>query len=191
MTNFKKYKEEYFEGCRNVLHIGGHAGQEAPLYKNVGVSFVFVEPIPRLARMIQKAGHVVLPVAISNFRGIASLNVAKVTERSSLLDAPKEVMTVSKKIPVAVLQLSDICAPFDGLSIDTQGSTYDILSSASKKDLRHFNIIVCEVSENPRYNGERSRKDVADLLTGAGFEEIAFYKHKTLDIFDIVWKKKK
>lgn len=184
-----KTKEEYLQGCKSVLHIGGHTGQEGQTYARMGLSCVFVEPMPKQAEIARSKGYTVLQIAVSDFRGIASFNVAKVSERSSLLDAPKDVMEVEKKIIVPVLKLGDICNSFDALSIDTQGSTGAILNGANKEQLRSFKVIICEVSEKPRYKGEQSRREVAMLLERAGFREVASFKHKTLDIYDTIWKK--
>lgn len=188
-TYMEKYKtkEKYFTGCKAVLHVGGHVGQEAETYKRIGVAFTFVEPVPRLASIARGMGHHVLNIAVSDFRGLASFNVARSSERSSLLEAPSDVMEVRERILVPVMKLEDIQLGFDGLSIDAQGSTYAILSGGI---LKKFNVIVCEVSERPRYKGERTRADVSELLRRNGFEEVADYRHKTLDIFDTVWKRK-
>lgn len=174
---FKKYK------CNNILHIGGHIGQEAPIYKELGLLFTFVEPIPKYINILKNKGYNVIEGAVTKKKGKLNFNIANVTERSSLKNTSSDIMTVSKCILVNTFRLKDIQDGFDGLVIDAQGETYDILKSG-KLD---FKVIICETSEIPRYEGEGSRDKVLKLLTEHGYKRINTFKHKTLDIYDDVF----
>lgn len=58
-------KEKYFADCSNILHIGGHEGQEAGLYKLLGKQFTFVEPMPEYAERMRKKGFNVIEKAVT------------------------------------------------------------------------------------------------------------------------------
>ncbi len=183
----QKEKEHFFKKfkCTNVLHIGGHSGQEASLYKELGLSFTFIEPMPEYARALRHGGHSVIEAAITKLRGRTSFYVGHESERSSLKETTPDVTTVAKKIQVNTLTLADVQDGFDGLSIDAQGETIDILRSGRLD----FKVIVCEVSNAPRYAGEGSRQQVAAFLDMHGYRKVAEFRHRTLDIFDDVFVK--
>lgn len=184
----EKYKENYFAkyGCKNILHIGGHLGQESGIYKKLGVDFTFAEPIPKFARAIRKQGDKVIEKAVTRKSGKATFNIGKISERSSLKRTTSSVTPVSKKIEVETVALSAISKGFDGICIDAQGETLDIL--LGEKDF-NFKVIICEVSNEPRYRGEGSARQVTALLQGKGFDLVAQYPHKKLDIHDFVFIK--
>lgn len=179
-------KEKHFAECSNILHIGGHKGQEAPIYANMGLRFTFVEPIPEFAQIMRNKGYHVIEKAVSGKEGIIEFNIASVSERSSIRIAPEEVMTVERTIPVRCTTLGKIQNGYDGLSIDAQGETLEILKSGNLD----FNVVICEVSKKPRYEGEGSRALVEELMIANDYQLVEEYKHKKLDIFDLVWKKK-
>lgn len=176
---FKKYN------CRKILHIGGHKGQEGPIYKSLGLDFTFVEPIPKFAEIMRGKGYSVIEKAVSLKNGVAVFNVAKVSERSSLRFA-NGVMEVVRGIKVKTTTLSKIQRGYDGLAIDAQGETYDILKSG----VLDFKVIICEVSDKPRYFGEARRSRVESLLKENGYKKAARFQHGDLDIYDIAWIKK-
>jgi len=179
-------KEHYLRnhGCTAILHIGGHKGQEAPLYDDLGLRFTFVEANPRLAEWMIQHGMDVIATAVSSEKGMSDFYIPRVSERSSLgrlddgRDTPREI------IQVPVVPLNTIQDGYDGLVIDAQGETFDILVGGH---LSKFKVIIAEVSNVPRYKGERSREAVNTLLGEWGFVEVAQYKHKNLDIYDVVW----
>lgn len=183
----EKYKENYFKkfGCTNILHIGGHMGQEIKIYDGLGLDFTFVEPIPRYANILRSKGLNVIEAAVSNFRGVSKFNIARVSERSSLKKTTDDVATFKKVIQVKTVKLSDIQKGFDGVSIDAQGETFEILESG-KLD---FKVIICEASITPRYKGEASLFEIQAYLEARDYELVDQYRHKTLDIHDLVFKK--
>src|SRR5690606_30840758 len=109
----KKIKEHYFEDCENILHIGGHKGQEGKIYKEMGKQFTFVEPVPKFADYIRGLGYHVVEKAVSSRDGTVDFHVAEVTERSSLREAPEDVMVTDKIIPVRCTTLKKIQSGYD------------------------------------------------------------------------------
>lgn len=183
----EKYKEEYFalNGCKNIIHIGGHKGEESEIYKSLGIKYVFVEPIPRLANIIRDKGINVIEKAVARESGKIKFNIAKVSERSSMYDPLDNVMEVREIIEVQSIRLSEIQEGFDGIAIDAQGATYEILKSGQL----NFKVIICEVSKIPRYSGEETKETIEKLLEENNYIKIREIKHKTLDIYDTIWKK--
>ena len=92
-------------------------------------------------------------------------------------------MTVKDTLKVQKVTLSDIQEGFDGLAIDAQGETYDILQSGTLT----FKVIICEASEVPRYKGEHSREEITNFLKRTGYKLIETHQHETLDIHDMIW----
>lgn len=179
-------KETFFKKsrCHKILHIGGHKGQEGPIYGYMRLAFTFVEPMPRFARLMRRKGYRVIQKAVSSKEGSAVFKIAKVSERSSLRQS--DSVEVARKIPVKTTTLAKIQRGYDGLAIDAQGETYNILKSGKLT----FKVIICEVSDTPRYAGEAGRRSVERLLADNGYKEAAVYQHGDQDIFDIVWIKK-
>lgn len=179
-------KEYHFKDCKNVLHIGGHKGQESLIYKKIGVDFTFVEPIKKLADYIKLKGNKVLNVAVSNTRSKSRFYVTKWSQRSSLLLPDESIAIVDKIIEVETVLLSDIQDGFDGLAIDAQGSTYDILKYG---DLSKFKVIVCESSIVPRYSKEKSKESIECLLENSDLLKVVEYPHPDKNIIDLVYRK--
>jgi hypothetical protein len=185
--NELKLKEAYFKiyGCSNILHIGGHRGQEADIYRDLGLMFTFVEPIPTYARMMRAQGFRVIEAAISDRRGEVPFLIGEISERSSLKTPPEGVTGIKDTIIVSVMTLRDVQSGFDGIAIDAQGETYEILKSG---DL-NFKVILCEVSINPRYNKEVGSEEIIKLLAQNNYKEIAKYQHGSQDIYDLIFIK--
>lgn len=167
----------------HVLHIGGYVGEEAPLYKQMGIDFTFVEPVPEYADVIRSNGHKVIEVAVGK---VGEIDFYKRKYASSYLYGKK--MRGSPLIKVKGVKLSTIQEEnhrvYDMLVIDAQGATLDILKSGMLDD---FEYIVCEASQKPRYDGEAPMQEIIDYMTSKNFELIYPFKHVGHDIFDLVF----
>lgn len=170
-----------------VLHIGGYVGEEAPLYQSMGHDFTFVEAVPEYAEGMRKKGYKVIECAVGADGGLIDFYVRAYA--SSYLPHKKG----GKKIKVMCYTLGHLLEiehkkgnEYDMLVIDAQGATYDILESGS---LSGFDTIVCEVSQHPRYKGERSMKAVMEFLELSGFYPVYIFKHVGNDIYDMVYRR--
>lgn len=167
----------------HVLHIGGYVGEEAPLYKQMGVDFTFVEPVPEYADVIRSNGHKVIEVAVGK---VGEIDFYKKKYASSYLSGKK--MRGSPIIKVNGVTLKEIQEQngkvYDMLVIDAQGATLDILKSGMLED---FKYIVCEASQKPRYDGEAPMQKIIDYMIENKFELIYPFKHVGHDIFDLVF----
>jgi len=182
-ANMKHSKDSHLKGCR-VLHIGGHKGQEIKNYRKMGVDFTYVEADPKYARILRKKGCDVIECAVTSKRGEMVFYLGEKTQRSSLKKPHKSVTGIKDKIVVECKTLEDIQDGYDGLSIDAQGESYDILSSG---DLSKFRVIICEASEKPRYEGEKDKQQIHSLMDG--FTIVDEYRHKNGDIYDVVYRR--
>jgi len=175
--------DEFYKRVKNVLHVGGFAGDD--IYQRKGIDCTFVEPIPQYASIIKARGFKVIQKAVSNERGKADFYITTKEKRSSLRksDVPGEI---KETIKVDRVLLKDIQEGFDGLVVDAQGETYWILEQG---DLSKFNAVICEVSEKPRYESEKSKEEVEKLLSDQGFSKVGEKKHGKYDIYDILFIK--
>ena len=179
---------------QRILHVGGHKGQEIPLYKQHGCDVVFVEPLPELAKTISKKGYEVLVCAIGSKRGKQKFYVSG--QQSSLLPLTNKK---TKEIMVDVIPLSSIEGGsvynmlkqprkvFDTLVIDVQGGELSVLKSGS---LKEFRLIVVEVRRGNTYVGSPQPEEVKSYLEEKGFKQIGEYPRNHKPIMDLLFIRK-
>jgi len=180
-------KESHFKeyGCTNVLHIGGHRGQEAGVYESLGLRFTFVEPNPKYAAILREKGYPTIEAAVSSLMGKTTFHLHPESSELSSLKVEKGVAPASS-FEVECMTLGQVQheGDFDALSVDAQGETYDIIAYG---DLSRFKVIICETSQKPRYEGEKSAHHIAALLKLEGFTQKHVYPHGSKDVADEVW----
>lgn len=167
---------------KNILHIGGHFGEEGEEYKAMGADFTFVEPVPEFAEEIRKKGYKCLEMAIGTSEGEFYVDRGL----SSFLkpNYPRQVARVEhfKAVP-----LSEIEKGFDTLVIDTEGTILEVLQSGTLKDAK---TIVCELRKNTLFIGEHPQSETEKYLLEKGFEKVE--EHPLFDdpnAFDVYFKK--
>lgn len=163
-----------------ILHIGGEYGKEAHIYQKCAQRFTYIEPHPVYAQYLADLGYDVLEIAIGT--GDGTFYCSK--NASSLLKPLEH--KIENIIKVEVVPLSAVEEGYDCIVIDAQGSSYDILKSGTLKDAK---TIVCEASENARYDGEKTLASILELLLPTNFVLVAIYPHGPYDIYDLVFEK--
>ena len=184
---------------RGVLHVGAHYGQEIETYLACGFDpIILIEANPvvfeRLSRHVafwrdwiavlhERYGMARLPriipiqTAASDRCGHAALHVAEHDPQSSILAPLDPQIRARGTIEVVCGTLDRILAdqgvPSSAvgmLSMDVQGAEGMVLAGASEL-LREVDIVLTEVSYEPRYRRGVSAEEIDGILTAAGFEE--------------------
>jgi FkbM family methyltransferase len=148
----------------NILHIGGHIGQEGEIYKDI-CPFTFVEPVAKFAEIIADKGYRVINTAIGSSKGERTFYVRN--QISSLLMT--KVNHGQTKTTVQVVRLKDIQEGFDALIVDVEGATMEVLKSG---DLSKFKVIIAELRDDPAFIGEATKQEVIMYLKEKGFKII-------------------
>lgn len=167
---------------KNILHIGGHFGEEGEEYKAMGADFTFVEPVKEFADEIRKKGYKLLEIAIGTSEGEFYVDRGL----SSFLrpNYPRQIARVEH---IKAVPLSEVEKGFDTLIIDTEGTVLEVLKSGTLKDAK---TIVCELRKNPLFIGEQPQSETEKYLLEKGFEKVE--EHPLFDdpnAFDVYFRK--
>lgn len=152
---------------KNILHIGGHWGEEAEDYIKLGADFTFVEPVKEFAQVIRDKGYKCLEIAIGDQEGEFYVDRGLSSFRKT--NYPREIVRTEH---IKAVPLSEVEAGFDTLIIDTEGTTYEVLRTGTLKDAK---TIVCELRKNALFEGETTQDEVEKYLLSKGFKKIEEY----------------
>jgi hypothetical protein len=150
--------------CKNILHIGGHWGEEADEYIALGADFTFVEPVKEFAEVIRSKGYKCLEMAIGTRTGDFYVDRGL----SSFLKTNYERTPVRTE-QVTAVPLSEIEAGFDTLIIDTEGTDFEVLQSGT---LQYAKTIVVELRKEALFIGETTQEWVEEYLLTKGFKKV-------------------
>lgn len=150
--------------CRNILHIGGHWGEEAEEYLAMGADFTFVEPVKEFAEVIRSKGHKCLEMAVGTREGDFYVDRGL----SSFLKTNYERTPVRTEHVTAV-PLSEIEKGFDTIVVDTEGTDFEVLQSGTLADAK---TIVVELRKNALFIGETTQDTVEEYLLTKGFKKV-------------------
>lgn len=166
---------------KNILHIGGHFGEEADEYKELGATFTFVEPVPEFAQVIKNKGYPCIENAVGDQDGEFYVDRGL----SSFLKCPshRDVRTIKVK----AIPLSEIEKGFDTIIIDTEGTILEVLKTGTLEDAK---TIVCELRKNILFVGESPQIETEKYLLTKGFEKVEEYPlFDDPNAFDVYFKK--
>ena len=169
---------EYYDVI-GVIHIGAHTGQEWSDYDDNDITNVMMfEPLRSAFDKLRDSvpDHVeCYCTALGNYTGVATLHTETANEgmSSSVLQPTKHLeqypdITFDGEELIHMERLDDI--PFDRsrfnmLNIDVQGYEMEVLKGA-KETLRHIDVIYCEVSNEPLYDGAPLVGEIDSYLSG-------------------------
>lgn len=177
---------------RGVIHVGGHLGEEYPLYKQAGAKTVaFLEPVPHIFRELEvlfgKHPDVVLiPKAAGAQNETREMHVNRGSGESSSFMTPTplydghfeaermvlNVVTLDSLMPT-LAQSSD----FNVLVTDTQGFDMEVLKGATAT-LKQIDYVYTEVSQG-HYVNEPQLDEFDAFLAPFGFSRAAFEMYGT------------
>lgn len=210
--SLNKYsKNGFLNDVSGVVHIGANTGHERDLYRYLGLSVIWVEPIPDIFAALQnnieaypnqRAFLALVSDAddkLCDFH-IASNNGAS----SSILDLGrhKEIwpdVTYEKTISLKSITLTSLFereqidpCDYQALILDTQGSELLILQG-SVPILKYFRYIKTEVADFEAYNGCCQLSDINGFMANHGYKErsrkIFASQPSVGNYYDIVYEK--
>jgi FkbM family methyltransferase len=167
---------------RGVLHVGGHLGEEYPLYKQIGATkIVFFEPMPHVfkelkSRFKRHPDVVLMQQALGSKRETKEMFVNRGAGESSSFLTPSSLYDgffLDRKVPLRVDTLDSI---IDGiperelynlLVTDTQGFDLEVLKGA-QRTLAQIDYVYTEVSKG-HYVGEPTIAEMDAYLDECGF----------------------
>lgn len=175
---------------RAVVHIGGHLGQEAPIYQEAGYSQqVWVEPQPEVfAGLVRTLGAVqgatAIHAACGEAAGMLDMFITKGDSESCSLLEPGALLeaypgtAVEGKVQVRVERLDDLLtaqaidpAGCGLLVMDTQGYELHVLRGCPKL-LACVPAVLTEVAERALYKGGALLHEVDAMLLPLGFVRV-------------------
>ena len=165
-----------------VLHVGGHFGEEYPIYKAAGAQrVVFFEPMPHIFMELRRrfGSHedvTLVKQALGSKRETLRMHVNRFAGESSSFLRPSALYDgffrrsrLSLSVDTLDAALLALGGPsgFDLLVTDTQGFDLEVLRGA-KKALDTVDYVYTEVSQG-HYQGEPTVADFDSFLSPLGF----------------------
>lgn len=150
--------------CKNILHIGGHWGEEAEEYIALGADFTFVEPVKEFAQVIKDKGYKCLEIAVGTREG--EFYVDRGLSSFLKTNYPRNIVRTEQ---VKAVPLSKIEKGFDTIIVDTEGTDFEVLQSGT---LKYAKTIVVELRKNALFIGETTQDKVEEYLLTNGFKKV-------------------
>lgn len=179
-----KVQETFIRRAKFVLHLGGHEGQEAQKYSDLGASVIWIEAIPSVHEILERNAS-----KFSNQKTVCALlgdenntvhkfNVASNGSASSSLykfgrDAGVKDLKMLSQIELEMHRLDslfsqDELAPYIHWVIDVQGAELKVLRGAGNL-LQICKSLTVEVSTREVYESGTTWSELEDFLNRNGF----------------------
>jgi FkbM family methyltransferase len=187
LMKLKDLKEKFDMGVRGVIHVGGHIGEEAAVYNELGLKeCVFFEPSRKTFEVcrknVQKFGYDCHNYALGPRSQESEMYVASNCQSSSLLK-PKLHLKQYRRIKfretevVNVVTLDEFMKRYSGcdfnfINMDVQGYELQVLMGAIKT-IDFIDYIYCEVNRAELYEGCAMVEHIDDFLNGFDFSRVA------------------
>lgn len=168
---------------RNIVHVGA-VGESKSTNDTI---YHYFEPRedPILSKVSTKENVNVYSIALSDYKGTATLNITKKMSCSSFLEPNIELIKelqpktwnrfeVKNRIEVQVDRLDNLLdsdITIDKLQIDTQGSELSVLKGCGDL-LKNVKKIVCEVEFVELYKDQPLFSDIEAYLSSFGFKYV-------------------
>lgn len=160
---------------RGVVHVGGHRGEELPVYRRLGFArIVLVEPNPTLAAMLREIPDVdVVEAACGAYTGRTDLHI---TENSKLSSIYRPISRpIARTVPVRVVRLAHVIDHRVNVAVvDAQGAELDVAAGAP---LDRLDLLVMETRVRAKYAGAPLHDDAVGWMARAGWAVAAQWSH--------------
>lgn len=169
LINIEDLIKKYDIKIKGIIHVGGHVGEEVPLYKKYTNNIHIFEPQEECFDKIDPTVKKYC-VALGETEGIMDFYIANNKQSSSLLE-PKEhlknhpeVKFLAKK--QVIVKKLDSYELFDCnfLNMDTQGFELEVLKG-STKTIDHIDYIYTEINTTETYKNCPLVEDLDCYLT--------------------------
>lgn len=171
---------------RGVVHVGGHKGEELPVYRQLGFDpIVLVEPNPALAAGLRDIPDVeVVEAACGAYTGETDLHVTENTRLSSIYRPLTRPVTHS--VTVKVVRLADVIDDRVTVAVvDAQGAELDVAAGAP---LDRLDLLVMETRIRAKYAGAPLDADAVGWMARAGWQVAARWSHGPKNkLFDVAF----
>jgi FkbM family methyltransferase len=174
----------FLQSVNGIIHIGGHAGQEASFYDSIKKSVIWFEAVPKyFQELLTNISSFPNQRAINSLLGNENLegirfNIASNNGGSSSIyefDAEHNFANVSMASQIqltmkrldAILSESEI-EKFDHWILDVQGAELMVLEGSGSL-LSYCNSLYVEVSRRAIYQGGTKWEELNNFLTSNGF----------------------
>jgi hypothetical protein len=155
MFDYDDIVQKYNVKLKGVIHVGGHVGEEIPLYKQQTNNIHIFEPLKECFDQIDNTVNK-YNIALGSSKDILEFNVANNHQSSSFLK-PKTHLTEhtwvtfnhKRFVEIATLDSYGI-TDCNFLNIDVQGYELEVLKGAINT-LTHIDYILTEVNEKELY----------------------------------------
>ena len=175
MFDYDTIVEKYNIKLNGVIHVGGHIGEEIPLYKKQTNNIHIFEPIRECFDMIDNTVNK-YNVAIGSNSSVMEFNVASNYQSSSFLDPETHLtehdwVTFREKRLIQITTLDSYnITDCNFLNIDVQGYELEVLKGA-KNTLNRINYILTEVNEKELYKNCAQMSEI-DAFLGPTFKRV-------------------
>jgi FkbM family methyltransferase len=174
------HSESRFE----VIHVGGHLGQEAQEYDQYGLRVLWIEAIPEIHKLLRQSTsiykkqkticcvvgrenrQVVFNISNNNFLSSSIYKFSGEYEKKQQLKMDKEMKLSMRTLDSILEGLKCIQAPY--WVLDVQGAELDVLIGA-EKSLEMCHILEVEVSVFRTYLNAPLFAELNDFLLLKGF----------------------
>ena len=187
---------------KNILHLGAHLGGEVDFYSTLNPEKIYwfeanPELIPGLKENLSRYNQIeqqVFPYAVSSENKTMEFNLIYSDDRtntgcSSLLELDyhsiqyphiKKVNTIQVEAVKIddFLSKSNLEKSFEFISMDIQGSEFDVLSTSDIlfNDNIPFQIVLLEAAEVEMYKGMKLESELTTFMESKGFRKYYFHR---------------
>lgn len=186
LINLAELTKNYSIRPRNVIHIGGHEGEEASDYESSGVEFVrWIEALPEKVKIMKAKldpkRHLIIEGAAWETSGkTIKLNIASFSQASSVFSFDESIkiyptLKMSHQINVFTVTVDSLTEKLeypDFINLDIQGAELVALRGA-RKTLGYVDSVYTEVSRKMLYKGGAHVKELDNFLREFGFRRVA------------------
>jgi FkbM family methyltransferase len=189
MFDYNDIVQKYNVKLKGVIHIGGHVGEEIPLYKQQTNNIHIFEPLKECFDQIDNTVNK-YNIALGSNKGVLQFNVANNHQSSSFLK-PKTHLTEhtwvtfnhTRFIQIDTLDSYGI-TDCNLLNIDVQGYELEVLKGAINT-LTHVDYILTEVNEKELYENCAQLNELDSFLADFTRVETTMTNHGWGDAFYI------
>lgn len=187
VLNLEALKNKYNMNVKNIIHVGGHFGQETQTYKQLfpNCNVDIFEPHPDTFKILKQN--------TANISGITCYNIALGSEKikkilyteqansgqsNSLLKPkyhvnqyPNIVFNNTVEVEVDLLDNFQFSENYNFLSMDVQGYELEVLKG-SRNTLKYIDYIMTEINNTELYENCCMVDKLDDFLSGFGFSRM-------------------
>lgn len=182
LISFSSLVYKYKIDVKGVIHIGGHIGQELPIYKSTGVENILVfepqkEPFKKLSKVANELNFENI-ILVNKALGNSNKEIEMICNEDGLCSSilkPKIVLTqypdikFDRKEMVEMITLDSYFSTnenntYNFINMDTQGYELEVLKGSSKT-LEKIDAVYSEVNNAEVYENNALIQEIDEFLS--------------------------